>query len=472
MYPFFLGTAGADGNIKNYVIWAVMACLYLNAVVGAFAHILNPSIQADIRDYQQYKTGERIDGMFAAVATIGGIITPITAGVLPALQEKYGMTAKIAEKVTSDTGLMSRVLPGAKQTLSQMLTDQLANGQNNFVNPSSALYDVNNILLPLLRILVIVAAVGATLNVIPFFFYDLTERKQKSYVRVLKVRAVFEDYGNNAMKDKDIVEMIDLVNDAKEMAVATPKEAKKAYKADVDFNEEIEISKFVVDELNKFDTELGKKKVEVYQNVLDAGLDGIKNASLAEAKGELKSAKALPKSNLEEKEERKFFIELARSKVSAVKAYNKYFGSVNELRELDFAVIDDYFAQEDSLDDKIAELAKLSHVAKKDKDADEVKRLKAEIKKYSDERKEVRNLSKAEMDKHAQFNRAAKPYVDAKKVLTQYENFQHLDEIAAQYDEAKARAEAEEKAKELENERKRKELEAELAKRKAARKKK
>ncbi len=41
-----------------------MACLYLNAVVGAFAHILNPSIQADIRDYQQYKTGERIDGMF------------------------------------------------------------------------------------------------------------------------------------------------------------------------------------------------------------------------------------------------------------------------------------------------------------------------------------------------------------------------------------------------------------------------
>ena len=257
-----------------------------------------------------------------------------------------------------------------------------------------------------------------------------------------------------------------------ELLAKLRKEAKKAYRADVDFNEEIDISKFVVDELNKFDTELGKKKVEVYKMYLMAGLDGIKNASLAEAKSELKSAKALPKSNLEEKEERKFFIELARSKVSAVKAYNKYFGSVNELRELDFAVIDDYFAQEDSLDDKIAELAKLSHVAKKDKDADEVKRLKAEIKKYSDERKKVRNLSKAEMDKHAQFNRAAKPYVDAKKVLTQYENFQHLDEIAAQYDEAKARAEAEEKAKELENERKRKELEAELAKRKAARKKK
>ena len=102
-----------------------------------------------------------------------------------------------------------------------MLAEQLANGQDNFVNASSALYDVDGILLPLLRVLVLLAAVGATMNVIPFFFYDLTEQKQKSYVRALKVRAVFEDYGNNALKDKDIVEMIDLVNNAKEMAKST-----------------------------------------------------------------------------------------------------------------------------------------------------------------------------------------------------------------------------------------------------------
>lgn len=78
MYPFFSGSSGSDGNMRNYVIWGVMACLYLNAVVGAFAHILNPSIQADIRDYQQYRSGERIDGMFAAVTAIGNVITLIT----------------------------------------------------------------------------------------------------------------------------------------------------------------------------------------------------------------------------------------------------------------------------------------------------------------------------------------------------------------------------------------------------------
>ena len=486
MYPLFLGSSGADGNIKNYVIWAVMACLYLNALVGAFAHILNPSIQADIRDYQQYKTGERIDGMFAAVATIGSVITLATAGILPALQEKFGMTAKMAEKVTGDATLMSRVLPGTKQTLQQLLSEQLANGQNNFVNPSSALYDVDNILLPLLRILVIVAAVGATLNVIPFFFYDLTERKQKSYVRVLKVRAVFEDYGNNAMKDKDIVEMIDLVNNAKEMAVATPKvvdkssykgisdkaerkAAKKAYREALQYNEEIEVSKFVVDELNKFNSELGKHKLEAYNKIFEAGLDGIKNTSLEEAKSNLAQAKAMPKNTEEEKEIRKFYVELAKSQISAVKAYNKYFGSVNEFKELGFETIEQYFNKEDELDEKIAELAKLSHIAKKDKDSSEVKRLKAEIKKLSEERKEVRKLSKAEMDKHAQFNRAAKPYVDAKKLLAQQENFSHFDEIAAQYETAKAnvalaeKQEAEEEAKRLAEEKE------ELERRKAER---
>ena len=472
MYPFFLGTSGADGNIKNYVIWAVMACLYLNAVVGAFAHILNPSIQADIRDYQQYKTGERIDGMFAAVATIGSVITLITAGVLPALQEKYGMTSAVAQKVTSDASLMSRVLPGANKPISQMLAEQFANGQDNFTNASSALYDVNGILLPLLRILVIVAAVGATLNVIPFFFYDLTEAKQKAYVRVLKVRAVFEDYGNNALKDKDLVEMIDLVNNAREMAVATPKTldkssyknisdkaerkaAKKAYRADVEYNEEIEISKFVMDELNKFDSALGKHKLEAYNKIFQAGLDGIKNTSLEDTNEQLKQAKAMPKVSQEEKEIRKFYIELAKTQISAIKAYNKYYGSVNEFKELGFETIEEFFNKEDELDEKIEELAKLSHVARKDKDSQEVARLKAEIKKLSEERKAVRKLSKAEMDKHAQFNRAAKPYVEAKKLLTQQENFSHFDEIVAKYDTAKEnvaiaeKAEAEAEAKRL-----------------------
>ena len=367
---------------------------------------------------------------------------------------------------------MSRVLPGADKNIGQMLAEQLANGQDNFVNASSALYDVDGILLPLLRVLVLLAAVGATMNVIPFFFYDLTEQKQKSYVRALKVRAVFEDYGNNALKDKDIVEMIDLVNNAKEMAVASPREiskqaiksaktkeekklAKKQYREDLEFNEEIIISKFVVDELNKFDTELGRHKIEAYTKVYEEGLDGIKNANIADINAQLKKAKAMPKATAEEKEIRKFYIELAKSQISANKSYKKYFGSLNEFKELTFDVLEDLFNKEDELDVRIEELAKLCNLAKKDKDNAEASRLKAEIKVLSDERKNVRKASKAEMDKHAQFNRAAKPFVDAKKLLAQQENFSHFDEIAALYDTAKEnvaiadKAEAEAEAKRL-----------------------
>ncbi|MGN0458488.1 MAG: MFS transporter [Eubacterium sp.] len=483
MLPFVSAGVDPTGNLKSYIIWCVLLCLYFNGIIGAFEHILNPSIQADIRDYQQYKTGERIDGAFSAVTAIGNVITLVTAGILPALQEHYGMTAANAKVVTSDAGIMSRVLPGTKITIGQMLAEQTANGQDLF-NPSNALYDVQGTLIPLLKILVIVAAIGATMNVIPYFFYDFTEDKQKSIIRILKVRAMFEDYGNNALDNRELVEAIDLVNNAKEMAVKTPieatkssykgikdktqrKAAKKAYREALEFNEEIRISKFVVDELNKFDTPLGMIQIDAYTKIYEAGLDGIKNTSLEQAKAELKKAKAMPSKTNEEKEIRKFYIELAKTNLSAVKTYNKYYGTVNEFKELSFDAIDELFNKEDALDEKIEELAKLCNLAKKEKNSEEAKRLNAEIKKLSEERKEVRKASKAEMDKHAQFNRAAKPFVDAKKLLTQQDNFSHFDEIAALYDTAKEnvaiaeKEEAEAEAKRLEEEK------AELERRKA-----
>ncbi|MDE5995313.1 MAG: MFS transporter, partial [Eubacterium sp.] len=74
------------------IIWLVLGCLYLNAFMGSFAHILNPAIQADIRDYQQYRTGERIDGMFSAVTTIGTVIGLATSYVLQFIYAKGGIT--------------------------------------------------------------------------------------------------------------------------------------------------------------------------------------------------------------------------------------------------------------------------------------------------------------------------------------------------------------------------------------------
>ena len=451
---FILMLLPATKEISNLTIWLVLGCLYLNAFMGSFAHILNPSIQADIRDYQQYKTGERIDGMFAVVTTIGTVITLLTSSVLPFIYEKNGLTKENAALVTSNPEVLDRVL-GDGKTVGQILSEQLANGQDNYNNALSALYDPN-ILLSLIKVLILVAAVGALMNVVPYIWYDFNERKQKSVIRVLKVRAMFEDFGNGVLKDAELVEVIDIIRNAKEMAVAMPKEldkksyksvkdkeerkaAKKAYLADKDFNDEIEIGKFVCEELDKFSTPVGQLQVKENMKVYAAGLDALLNADISLINQEIAIAKAMPKSTKEEKEIRKTAIEIAKSKKASYKAVKKYFSKGQEFKQPDFAVLDKFFNAEDDCDIKLKELYLGKKDAKKAKDASKVAEITAEIKKVEAERADARKFSKEEMDKHAYFNRAAKVYLDAEKLIKQKNNYSHFEEIEKMYDEAKAR---------------------------------
>lgn len=464
-------------------IWLILGCLYMNAFMGSFMHILNPSIQADIRDYQQYRTGERIDGMFAAVTTIGNLITLFTSGVLPFIYERGGITLENAKAVTSDPSILSRML-GDGKTVGTILAEQAAAGQP--INSYSALYDPS-ILSHLLHVLIIVSAIGAFMNVVPYFWYDFNERKQKSVIRVLQVRAMFEDYGNNALDDHQIVEAIDLVNNARKMAVATPKEvskdmyksikdkeerkaAKKEYVAALEYNEDIQISKFVCQELDKFNTPFYKYQVQAYSAVYEKGLEGIKNDSMEQIREELKRAKKMPCRTEEEKSIRKFDIEIAKKKISAKKSFNKYYGTAKPFVEPDMADVTALFDREDELNETIMEMYKEKDIARKEKDSEKVRDYTAKIKELTEERKKVRAASKSLMDEFAHFNRSAKPYIDARKMLVQEENYKHLDEIFALYDEAKERAEEEDRIKAAEIEKRRAEEQADLERRKAARK--
>lgn len=455
---FILMMLPFTNQISGLTIWLVMGCLYLNAFMGSFAHILNPAIQADIRDYQQYKTGERIDGMFSAVATIGTIIALVTSSVLPIIYEKGGITKGNAAVVTSNPAILNRML-GDGKNVGQILSEQLANGQDNYNNAYSALYDPE-VLTNLLHVLILVSAVGALMNVIPYFWYDFNEKKQKSVIRVLKVRALFEDYGNGVLSNESLVEAIDLVNNARIMAVLPAKEtdkkeyktikkdkarrkaAKKAYREALAYNEEIEISKFVCEELDKFSQEIIKQKLAVYRKVYDAGLEGLKAMTLPEIHKEIADARALPRETKTEREFRKFSMEVAKKKKSAYKALHKHYGDGENFKEPDFKVMEAYFEEEDACDEKLKFLYAELRTAQKAKDRDMVASLKAEIKRYNQKRNLARTASKKEMDNHAYFNRAARPYRDAEKLIKQAENYQHYDEIAAMYDTAKANAEA------------------------------
>lgn len=149
----------------------------------------------------------------------------------------------------------------------------------------------------------------------------------------------------------------------------------------------------------------------------------------------------MPKSNAEEKQLRSFAMGIARSKLGSYRAYQRYFANKISFEAPDFAVLEGFFKIEDRCDDELRVLYEEKRLAKQNKDSSTEKAIKEKINKVQAERKESRNNSKAEMDKHAYFSRAAKPYLDAEKLILQQEIYSHLDEITALYDDAKERYE-------------------------------
>ena len=416
-----------------HMIWVVLICLFANGVVGAFAHILTPSIDADIRDYQQYVTGERIDGMFSTVGLIGQIVTMATSSVIPFVYSEMGIN---------------------EATLQANLPEIIQNANDpglDLTNMYNVLY-VDEIFDNIMLVLILLSVVGAFMNVIPYFFYDLSETKQRGMIKVLQIRAMFEDYGNGVLQDKDIVSTIDSLREAESYANAAPKEitkrdiraarskaekkaAKKAYRDAVEYNQMIEISKIVMDEMNRFTTVEGQAQLEEAKQAVEMGYDFIYNFDPQA----VKRAKALPKATEKEKAYRKAEIQRARDAVFARRTALRKFP--NGIQEFDVSVFESLFAREDALNEKIESLYKAYYDAKKQKNQAEVNSLKADIKAAKAEKKVLDAEIKKAGDENALYTRAAKPYIDAKKLLTQAENYDRFEEIAAMYDDAKVRHE-------------------------------
>lgn len=416
-------------DLKN--IWWIFVCIYLNWLVGAFEQITTPAIQADIRDYQQYQSGERIDGMFAAVTTIGNVVTLITSSVTPIVQRHYG------------------VYDG-----------------NGYDNPFDIL-DIKTgepgLLYKLMTAMILMAAFGAFMNVVPYFFYDLKEKQQKAIVRILKIRALFEDYGNGIINEGELVETIDIIRAARELqneeAVDVDKRAykhisdkserklaKKEMRAMLERNEEIEISKLVCKELDKFQNPFYRAQLDAYKETYSAGLQGLLLLDINDIKEELNVAKNMPKDTAEDKEYRKYAIQIAKRKKIAYKEIKKHFSNGEDFVEPDFAVLESIFERQDECETMLNALGTELHEAKDNKDSQRVAEIKAEIKKVTLDRKIARADEKEETNKHVIFSRAAKPYLDAKRVIEQAENYTHFDEIESLYDTSKEIYEAKRQA--------------------------
>lgn len=441
---------------------ALIILYYLNRFVNSFAIVYTPGINADMRDYQQYFTGERIDGMFGAVGIIGSFIGMFTGMVLPTIYQMLGL-------------------------------------EDNY-----DVLEVASFREDMFDVLIIAAAIGAALNFVPYLFYDLTETKQRGIVKVLKIRAMFEDYGNGILRDESIVEAIDIIDEAnllykdrtlmttkddikkaERLPARTPEEKefkkneikrlKAAYKefntqnrgikkdrinqakampksTDAEkaarkaaikaakkenrelnkLNADISVCDFIIDEMNKYDTLRIKKQVERSQALEAAGYNGIFDYN----KEIMIEAKALPKSTHEEREIRSDAITHARALKNARKAMIKFYGSPENIVEPS----DDAFKAAEALPDDT-----FAHQLEK----------KRTVKKLVNEK--------------SKYIRSVKPLLDARRQLTEKENYAHLDDIRARYADAKANTDAEYEARRVEIERLEEERKADLERRKQER---
>lgn len=422
------------------IIWPLMFCFFFNYMAAYAVTLLTPGVNGDIRDYQQYITGERIDGMFVAVGAIGSIVTLITNSALPELYDRSGLNEEVARSLGFD-------------------------GSNVYEVLSDPWYFKN-----ICSVLIIAATIGATLNVLPYFFYDLTEIKQKAMVTVLKIRALFEDYGNGVLSDASLVEAIDIIEEAniyygkeivkptkdkikaakkiknkdeRKIAVKAAKQEYKDLKAD---NEKIEIAQYVVKELNKFDTDAGKAQLAEAQKIYDSGLEGLYSLEIPS----MKAAKALPKSTEAEKELRRNAINRVRMIKDSKKVLaNKYAGGIEKF---DVKVFEQLFEKEDELDAQIKEAVNELRSAAKEKNKDAEKAANEKIKKLRKSRDEIRKKIKSATDENSIYARAAKPYIEAEKILRQRENYLHYEDIKAGYEESKMRHEEEIKRRKAEEE--------------------
>lgn len=124
-------------------------------------------MHSEVKDYQQYISGKRMDFMFGVAGLIGTPVTMLTGLAIPYVYECMGLTTNY-----------------------------------------DILYDPN-VRNTMFYILCLLSIVGAIMNLIPFSFYSLSREKHRNIIKVLRYRALFDDYENDCLNAEEIVIAID-----------------------------------------------------------------------------------------------------------------------------------------------------------------------------------------------------------------------------------------------------------------------
>lgn len=235
MYIFYI-----LGNVITLVgmylfieqIWVLYAFIWIRGFFNTFPLIADSAMSADVLDYQQYKSGDRLEGLMGQfVGTIGVFvsmgITYFTQTIV--MQNHFGLV-------------------------------------DNYDDLYKASFRE-----PLSKGMIVIAIVGFMLALIPFItMYTLTEEQHDSHIKVLKIRAALEDYATDSLSEGQLDEAkkiyADSVNEYNECieALNTASNRKERKK----LQSKIKSLEIVIDEKDRFATEKMLKKTAKAKELL------------------------------------------------------------------------------------------------------------------------------------------------------------------------------------------------------------
>ena len=343
--------------------------LYLNSLINALSIVYNQAMHSEVKDYQQYISGKRMDFMFGVAGLIGTPIGLVTGLVIPYVYECMGLTTNY-----------------------------------------DILYDPN-VRNTMFYILCLLSIVGAIMNLIPFSFYSLSREKHRNIIKVLRYRALFDDYENDCLNAEEIVIAIDGIREGYEIlnapapdlkalkakvkeakalpvekleATAQHKEAVRAARAGVRAGKKLLEQKdavpILIDELTKFQKPENIRQVQRAKDLIAIGLTQLSgiNASI------LEDAKTLPSATKEEKAVRAFEIKRAKAMLKMAKKIRKNYP--NGICEPDPATLNDALNMPYATKEESRARAKAVKAAEK-----EIQLFHATVKPYQDAQKLVRD---------------------------------------------------------------------------------
>lgn len=173
---------------KNAVLILIVS--FFQQFFGGF-YFVSGIMTSDIMDSIQMKTGKRLEGFWqnymAIITTVIGVFTGLLTPIF-----------------LSFAGI------GFSDDISLAL--QNTELRNNIYFYQSLL-----------------ALIGAVIIAVPFFFYDLTEKKHADIVRVLRIRAATDNYKDGRLQPEDITYMREIVGYAENSDSKTVKDELEKY---------------------------------------------------------------------------------------------------------------------------------------------------------------------------------------------------------------------------------------------------